>query len=101
MGRRTTDDTAEIVQPGGKVGQANSRWRASSSTAGRRVREVGEVGLVGEGERLGVDAVAQPGRRGAVLEDVPQVAIAAGAQDLRPLHAVAVVVLGDDVLLRD
>jgi hypothetical protein len=36
---------------------------------------------------------------GAVLEDVAEVGIAASAKDLGPYHAVAVVVVGDDVLV--
>src|SRR5262249_41299225 len=41
----------------------------------------------------GVDAVAQPGRRRAVVEDVPQVGVAAAAGHLGPPHQPGVVLV--------
>ena len=46
-------------------------------------------------ERAGVDAVALPGRAGAVREDVAEMAAAGGAHHLGAHHAVARVGLGD------
>ena len=54
---------------------------------GRRLARLGL--LAGEGERGGVDAVAQAGGTGAVGEDVAEVASAAGAGDLDAAHAEA------------
>ena len=67
--------------------------RSSASVATSRA--------VGERQRLGVHAVAQSRRPRPVVEDVPEVAVAAGAEDLDPPHAVAAVLFGDDVLVGD
>src|SRR5262249_45362649 len=45
--------------------------------------------LLVEIQRSGVDAVAEPGGRGAVVEHVPEVAAAAATRDLGAHHAVA------------
>src|SRR5471032_569245 len=50
-------------------------------------------------QRRRIDAVAQPGRAGAVLEHVPEMAIAFRAQHLGPDHAVADVALLVDMAL--
>ena len=49
-----------------------------------------------EVERAGVDAVAQAGRLGAVVEDVAEVGVAAAADDFGAAHEEAVVGLGLD-----
>src|SRR5687768_3964620 len=54
-----------------------------------------------QAERGRVDAVAQPGRRRAVREQVAQVGVAAAASHLDPPHAVAVVLVQPDVLAVD
>src|SRR5262245_41966727 len=68
-----------------------------SWSARRGVGEAGQVGLVGEGQRLGVDAVPQAGGRGAVVEDVAEVGVAAVAEDLGADHAVTAVLVRADV----
>jgi hypothetical protein len=52
-------------------------------------------------QRHRVDAVAQPGGFRAVVEDVPQVRVAAAAGDGGALHAEAAVGRFDDILRRD
>src|SRR5690349_5161044 len=54
-----------------------------------------------EVERDGVDAVAQPGRRGAVLEHVAEVPAAPRAVHLRARHAERPVLARLDAALRD
>src|SRR5512139_2414935 len=67
----------------------------------RRIRQRLQIVRVRERQRLGVYAVPLPGRPRAVGEDVPQVAVAARAEDLHSAHAVAVVRALGDVLLGD
>src|SRR5262249_22474197 len=45
--------------------------------------------------------VAEPGRRGAVREDMAEVAAAFGAMDLGPRHPVAAIARGADGLVAD
>src|SRR5688500_13699784 len=52
-------------------------------------------------ERCRIDAVAQSGRRRAILEYMPQVRIAVSAQHFCPAHEKAVIFLGHDVGLVD
>jgi hypothetical protein len=70
---------------------------------GLLVRELGlgRQALLGREHEAGrVQAVALAGGLGAVVEDVAEVPVAAGAEDLGAHHAVAVVGVLDDVLLR-
>src|SRR5579864_1542819 len=63
-------------------------------------QSVGEgAAVLHELQRDRVDAIAQPGRRRAVGEDVALVAVAAGAAGLDPDHAVADIAHGDHVPL--
>src|SRR5947209_2264358 len=61
--------------------------RAWSEGPGRPPLGGLDLGLI-EVERQGVDAVALAGWRGAVVEDVPEVAATAPAHDLGSDHAV-------------
>ena len=54
-----------------------------------------------EGQDFGVDAEPQSRWLGAVVEYVAEVAVAASAKHLNPVHAVAVVGTGPDVFLVD
>src|SRR5207302_2096227 len=75
--------------------------RAPGPRSGRLRQGVGqlsEILLVRENEGFGVDAKAQAGRWRAVLEDVAKVGVAAGTDDFRADHAVAIVLVGEDVL---
>src|SRR6266849_6991014 len=65
---------------------------------GGKVGEAGQVLLVGEDEGFGVHAVPQAGWGRAVLEDVAEVGVAAGAENLGADHAVPTVDLRGDVL---
>lgn len=51
-------------------------------------------------EDRGVDAVVLMGGRGAVVEEVAQVRIAAGAKDFRPMHKEAGIIFKSNVLRR-
>src|SRR4029453_3850620 len=78
-------------------------------SVGRRTRPSGKSpssstarpsGRALEVERGGVDAVAPPRGRGAVVEDVAEVATAGRARDLRANHPIARIGLGDDAVER-
>src|SRR5580658_6807786 len=56
---------------------------------------------VDESQRGGVEAVAQPGGRRAILEDMAEMGVAAGADNLGANHAVAAVGDGLDIFRRD
>src|SRR5687768_6182038 len=60
-----------------------------------------QILLIRKRQRLRVHAKPQTRRRGAVFEHVAEMTIAAGAQDLKPVHAVAVIAVRADVLLSD
>jgi hypothetical protein len=66
---------------------------------GRGVGRLGHIPLIGERERLGIDAIPQAGGGWTVIEHMAAVAVSAGAEDLRPDHAVTAVGMRDDVLL--
>ena len=57
--------------------------------------------LLFELQRCGIDAIAQAGRFGAVLEDVPEMGAAAGAMDLGAAREQAIVFFGADVIFDD
>src|SRR4051812_41414397 len=65
------------------------RRRSTGYTFGRGVGERGELVVVGERKGFGVDAEAKAGGTRAVVEDVTEVAVAAGAEDFLAFHAVA------------
>src|SRR5580658_4604292 len=46
-----------------------------------------------------IEAKAQAGRPRAIIKNVSQVGVASDAQDFRPIHAVAMVGVIDDILL--
>ena len=52
-------------------------------------------------QRRGIHAVAQTGRLRSIVEHVAQVRIASLAEHLVPLHAVAAVAFGEDILFGD
>src|SRR5262245_11493363 len=66
---------------------------------GGGVGQRGQFPLLREGERFGVDTVSQASRGGAIIENMAEMSIAAGAQDLGADHAVAAVFMGDDILV--
>ena len=58
-----------------------------------------EVLVLLEGQGGGIEAEAQSGGPGAIIENMPKMGVASGAQDFHPLHAEAMVGMSDDVLL--
>ena len=66
---------------------------------GSGVGQLRHILVIGERERLGIDAIPQASGGGAVIENMAEMAITASAQDLRTNHAVAAVCMRNDVLL--
>src|ERR1700704_7199092 len=69
--------------------------RAAQMTSSKQVAELFRLQL----QRRRIDAVAQSGRAGAVLEHMAEMAVALRAQHFGPDHAVADVALLVDVAL--
>src|SRR5258707_4630553 len=73
-----------------------------ASTQGSSVRRllpaILEFFISLDGQRCRVQPIAQAGRARAVVKDVARVALAARAKNLRAVHAVTAVGVGDDVL---
>src|SRR5262249_49801819 len=82
----------------GRAGAARSTASRPSTSTARRGRSPGLLLL--EAECGGVDAVAEAGGRGAVREDVAEVALAGRAEGLRAAHEEASVLLEFERALR-
>src|SRR3990170_3304129 len=66
-----------------------------------RIGKHGQVSLVGENQRLGIHAVPETARRRSIGEDVAQVRVAAGAENLAAKHPETPVLVSDHVFPGD
>ncbi len=73
------------------MGRADPQASGRPSGAPRSERVRQRIALGDEAQRDGIHAIALAGGRRAVVEDVSEMAFAAGATDFRPHHAVALV----------
>src|SRR5947209_1887956 len=100
---------------GGGITRAGSSARAQPARLPATAKRIAkrQVFLIGntpshalrhtrdEGERSGIDAIAQPGGCRAVVEDMTEMGVAAFARNLRSLHPEGVIRPFDDILLRN
>src|SRR5262245_41839144 len=77
------------------------RQRFLTESVSRRIRQLGDILLIGERQRLGIHAIPQASRGGTVIEHMTEMAVTTGAQDLCADHAIAPVLMREDVLLSD
>src|SRR5262249_4793294 len=109
---RTSSSCTAMKEPGAASGRPRRRsstrtphplrraWRTSSKVCVKPWAAARSPGPL-EIERHGVDAVSQPGRLGAVLEDVPEVRLATCAVHLGATHEEAPILLGLDLVVGD